>query len=688
MDYLQRNEFSYYQFHQEPHLKVLLTPDDLQYAENVLKSSDTVAYDTETDGLAWWNEDRICGAAFAARPTPDEEIQSFYVPYRHLTGQKQITPDKAIEFQRQFLGNPNVTKLAHNIKFDEHMAHQDGLKIVGTRVDTMIEAKLFHEDRPGGLKARLIMDLGDTSAKDHDQILQGAIKQHIAAMGMNKTTYMSKFGYSALDIWMVGKYACHDVRATWLLHEFYEKKGVREFYQKSPRQYEGREFMGIYDIEMELTGILCNAERIGIPINMERLDKLHVLLAEEQEKAEAAFFLETDLEYFKLSSDAEVRDRLLKHFKVKLTKTTKTGALAVDKDVLGRLVPEHPTIRHLLRYREVSKKLSVDLRPFIDKHGVLHGNFKQVGTTTGRLACSDPNLQNQATDDAERKKANDGIDPESIKHVFSVVRSVSDPYGIFCYPHGWDAAKVAFYRLFVDYSQVELRVLSHFTQDSLLLKTYWENGDIHDQVEQAVFGTGKYIDPKTGEEVNGPNRRKAKVINFGLSYRMSPQGFARQIPSVTEAEAQQYFDEYHRKFPRVEAFQQQFFAWIRTHGCVFQNMFGRTRHVPDMISPDKRDRRRAERVSIATLIQGQAAELTKESMVRIDRWLRANGLRSRQTLTVHDEIQIDGPVDEFAQVSRGVKSIMEDFPDFSVPIIADAEWSIDSWATKRNVPGL
>lgn len=169
---------------------------------------------------------------------------------------------------------------------------------------------------------------------------------------------------------------------------------------------------------------------------------------------------------------------------------------------------------------------------------------------------------------------------------------------------------------------------------------------------------------------------------------MSPVGFARQIPEVTEQEAQMYFDQYNQKFPRVLAFRQEFWSWIRANGCQFQNMFGRTRHMPAIVSPIASERRRAERQSIATLIQGTAAELTKESMVRIFEWLNEEGLRSKQTLTVHDEIQIDGPVDEFAHVARGVKEIMEDYPDFIVPVKVGSEYATTNWAEKKEVPGL
>jgi DNA polymerase-1 len=670
--------FSYYSFHQDPHLRVITTPDGLQEAENILKAGPkSFAYDTETNGLAWWRGDHICGAAFATRPTGGN-IEAFYIPYRHVTGQHQITPDHVIAFQKQFLEDPSYEVIAHNIKFDEHMARQDGLTIQGPRVDTMIEARLFHEDRSAGLKSRLITDLGDPNAQLYADMLDLDIVRMSKALGMNKTAYLKEFGYSGLDIWLAGQYASYDVVGTWKLHEFYEDAGVRAYYSKSPRMVPGREFRGIYDIEMKLTEVLCDVERVGVPLDIDRLHQLYAFLLKEREIAEGTFFKETGLEYFNLGSDDELRDRLLGFFKVPLQKTTKSGALAVDSEVLGKAAQAFPVLNHVLRWKEVDKKIStytLSLLGYCDENGVLHGNFQQVGTNTGRLACRDPNLQNQPSDDSSRKKANNGVDPESVKQIFGIQRHPNDPIH-FLFHRGKPGMA---YRLYVDYSQIELRVLGHYSQDHRMCQTYRDGGDIHDAVENAVFGTGK----NTPE--GDINRRKAKVINFGLSYCMTPQGFARQIPEVTEEEAQMYFDEYNKKFPRVGAFRQEFWSYIRMNACQFQNMFGRTRHIAAIVSVINSERRRAERQAIATLIQGTAAELTKESMVRIYEWLNEEGLSSKQVLTVHDEVQLDGPMEEFAYVARGVIKIMTDFPDFSVPVEVGTEWSVTNWAEKKEL---
>lgn len=685
--YVQMTGYSFFQSHQDPRFKVCVTGDDLQQADNFLAQAKVVAHDYETDGLAWWRGDRACGGALAGRVGDD--VRSFYVPYRHVTGQVQAHLLAAIELQQKYVGDPDVRKIYHNRKFDDHMGRRDGIRIKGECVDTMLEARLYHEDRPAGLKERALLDLEDSDAKTHEEMLNLDIVRHAAALGMTKTEYKSRFGYAALDIYLCGRYAAHDAYLTLLLHEFYVSKGVREYYSTSPR---GEGYWGIWDIEMALAGVLCDMEETGVPIDVDHVMHMHAHLAREREQAEYAFFQETGLEYFKLGSDDELRNRLL-GLGCSLTKKTSKGNLAVDGSVLRSLMGQEPALRWVLRWRDVDKLLStytLSLLEYADERGVLHGNFQQMGTVTGRLSCRQPNLQNIVSGvdvdfllkvlEYTEEHVKTCLLFEHVKRIFLVQRRPEDP---FYHPK--------MYRNYSDYSQVELRVLAHYTQDPRLVKTYQDGGDIHDEVEQAVFGTGKHVvtlADGTQEEKNGPNRRKAKVINFGLTYCMSPIGFHHQIPEVTVEEAEQYFDQYNQNFPRVRQFREQFWGFILSNGLCFNSMFGRTRHVPAIVSPERWQAQRARRQSFATLIQGTAADFTKQALVFISMWLESEGLQSRLTGTVHDEIQVDGPVEEFAYVARGVKSIMEHFPDVSVPVVVDVEYSTKDWSDKHPVPGL
>lgn len=683
MHYVQSIGFSYFAFKQEPLFKVVTTVSELEVMMNQLRAAKTVAHDYETNGTAWWRGKRPCGIAFTTQNTGDPYPMSWYVPFRHITGQPQLPTDKVIAAQKEILENPSTLKISHNRKFELHMARVDGLEIKGPAVDTMIECRLYNEDAPAGLKERLIIDLNDPDAQAHEDMLKMDVHRLAHWRGLGIEAYMDQFGYAEMEIFLAGAYAGRDTRGCWDLHQLYEKLNVRSYYSRSPR---GEQYRGIYDIEMALVDVLARMEHVGQPLDTEYLKKLHAFLMQEKDKAQLAFFqaFANKCEYFNLSSDDELRLFLQKGLKLKWDKLTETGKLAVDYDVISNLMKQVPALEHLLRYQEVEKKLSTYTLKLVDRadeHGILHADFQQLGTNTGRLSCKKPNLQNVSSDDPDRAKGSpDKIDSESIKRAFVVQRRVDDPW-ILSFSSGQKM-----FRLFGDYSQVELRVLAEYTQDSRLLQAYREGKDIHDEVERAVFGTGTEI--VNGEKKDGPNRRKAKVINFGLAYGMGPAGFCRQVEGVSQEDAEKYFNEFNAKFPGVIRFKQQFWGYVRMNRCQFDSKFGRTRHVPTIVSSDNYEKRRGERMAFSTLIQGTAAEMTKQSLVLLDEFLRERALASRISQTIHDEIQIDGPVEEFAEVARAMKQIMQDYPDFSIPIVADLKYSCTHWSEKSSIPGL
>lgn len=689
MFYTQATGFSYFGFRQDERFKVVTQTSDLEVMMNCLRQAKSVAFDYETDGLAWWKGKRPCGVAFTAHNKGDPHPLNWYVPFRHRTGQNQLSPEVVIGAQKEILEHYEIEKIAHNLKFETHMSRVDGIKLRGPRVDTMIEARLWNEDAPGGLKDRLEMDLNDPEGKRREGMLNEDINRLASRRGLGVKAYKDLIGYAELDIYLCGGYAGYDTLGAWNLHQFYEESGVRRYYSKSPRQVEGA--LGIYDVEMRLVSVLARMEEIGQPIDSEYLQKLHQHLLEQQEEARKAFFKWAyPIHEFNLSSDDQLREFLSKYLKCtwREDQLTKTKQPAVDYDTISEFAEQYPGLNHVLRYKECEKKLStytLALIELADENGVIHCNYRQEGTNTGRMSCKDPNLQNVSSDDSDRAKANGGLDPESIKRAFVVRRQPNDPFmQLMISAFGPDVVVV---RQLWDYSQVELRVLTEYTQDPGLMKAYDDDKDIHDEVEKAVFGTCITYDAN-GKKIDGPNRRKAKVINFGLSYCMSPIGFVRQIKEVTPEEAEGYFNEYNRKFPGVPAFREMFWKYIRMNKCQFDSKFGRTRHIPSIVADNQKDRKRAERMAIATLIQGTAAEFTKQSLVLLDEAFEKAGLVTRLSQTIHDEIQTDGPAQEFAEVARITKRIMTDFPDFRVPIKVDGSFSTTHWADKKGIPGL
>jgi DNA polymerase-1 len=589
----------------------------------------------------------------------------------------QLPPEKVLAAQQTILGDPKITKVAHNSKFERHMARVDGLRVRGEVVDTMVAAHLYKSTELIGLKERLIADVGDHAAAELKDTLQQDIRRLAKWRGLGVKAYRASYGYTELDQWLIQPYGCADALGALKLFNHYDSIGVRSYYSK-PRR--GPQYLSLWETEMALTEVFSHMEHIGQPLDLDYLKHLHVYMEMEKEKAEAAFFSTFHVQKFNLGSDDEIRQFLQKGLKVRLVKKTNKGAMAVDADVLLDLESSYPGLGHLLRWKDCEKKAStytIALAARADQHGILHADFQSVGTVTGRVSCKEPNLQNVASDDAARAKAAGGVDPESIKRAFIVPRKTADPYMQWVQKHRGPGVQLV--RQFWDLSQVELRVIAHYTREPRMLQVYAEDGDIHEATENAVFGTGK------STPHGDINRRYAKNLNFGMAYGLGPAGFSRQVKGITLERAEQIYTEFRQKFGQIWRYKAQFLGWVRANGCRFDNMFGRTRYVPDLISEERDLRARAEREAFSTLIQGTAAELSKVAMVLIDRDLRARGLESRLTQMVHDELQIDGPLEEEREVSKIVLHRMTDFPDFVVPIRVEAKRSVTHWSDKSTI---
>jgi DNA polymerase-1 len=278
-----------------------------------------------------------------------------------------------------------------------------------------------------------------------------------------------------------------------------------------------------------------------------------------------------------------------------------------------------------------------------------------VTHNTGRMSSSDPNLQNFSQDNDERALSNSGkslkdggVDPWSVRRAF-IVESPRKP------------------RLIIDYSQIELRVLAYYSKDPIMVDNYLKGGDIH---------------KRTAEEV-GVTRRVAKVINFGLSYCLTAQGMARQV-GISVPEAEHFMEKFFKQYAGISSFREYFWDKVRRNNGQFSNCFGRTRRVSQINSGKQWERGRAERQAIGTLVQGTAAELTKEALVRIDDWLVAAKIPACLTSTVHDELWIDSDVECVAEVGRNAKRLMEDFPEFDpIPITVSGSYTMTNWAEKK-----
>lgn len=636
-----------------PDKTLVMTSDVFQRMLNFLDQSPVLVFDFETSGLEWFKDARPCGLAFSGWDKNTKQIHSFYTPYRHRTGEAQLDLAVIGPAFKQLLADESRTKVAHNIKFDEHFARTEGWRVRGPRYDTMIAARLYDENRPLALKARAEQDLGRQDAGEWERKMDGQVFKLARIHKMGKKDYLAKYGYSQIVSPVCGTYSCFDVEFTLQLYGLYERAGVSQRY---PR---------IWDTEMQLTEVMCDMEEMGLPIDVDYLENLRDSL--RGVKASLEMEIERLLGFrLNLGSDDVLRDFLVNQMGFKLTKLTKAKALSVDREVLESFESHHPSIRLIMDWRDVEKLLNTyttSILKRLDDKNILHADFQQTGTNTGRLSCKEPNFQNQPTDDDARAEKHSGkalehggIDPWSIRRAF-VNRG-----------QGW-------VRLFFDYSQIELRVLAFYSRDPVMVDNYLKGGDIHECTSLEVFGSKEK-----------KFRRVAKVINFGIPYGISELGLSRQA-KIPYGDAEKFLATFFQRYSGVEQFRRGFWAQIRSQRCQFQNLFGRPRRVPHIVSPNDFYRGRGERQAIATLIQGTAAELIKESMVRVSHRFQKEQLPAYLVNTVHDEVQADCHVDALVPVVRAMKEEMERFPELDpIPVVVDGDYSTQSWADKKGLP--
>jgi DNA polymerase-1 len=644
---VQTSLFSYFEIQKDPRFTVITTGDELQKAEQFLAAQRVRAFDYETSGLRWWSGARICGAAWAARDPAEPEARAFYVPFRHQTGQHQLEDEKALAFCAGLLKD-DATKVAHNLKFERHFSREDGLDLAGGFHDTQVMAKLHEEEELAGLDA-VTQRMGSDEVSRWSKMLTIETTRIAKVAGLSKTELKERFGYSLICAHFLGQYACSDAFWTLKAYDHYQKLGIPD------------QFSRIYPTEIALTEVLADMEKVGVPLDREYLKQLHAKSEAEREQQVKAFFQEIGAEPINLASDDELRWLITQKLGLSIPKQTASGQDSVDKEVLGHLKKQCPPLARVLRIRELDKIVStytLSLIDLCDASGILHTDMQQLGTRTGRLSCRKPNLTNVTSDQMQLDEDGDPteeIDPESIRCAFMVQR----PDNLFGEPS---------VRIFLDFQQIELKVLAHYTQDPLLMHAYLNDLDIHDETEMAVFGTKKI------------NRRYAKVLNFGISFCMSEIGFARNT-GLSEEEAKKHMAVFYEKYRGISRFRDGFWRYVASQGGRFANMFGRARYLPWILSETFWQKKRAQRQAIATLIQGTAAELTKESLVRIYRFLKEHNLRSRITLVVHDEVQIDAPVSELLVVARNAKRLMELYPEFDpIPIRVSTKYSSETWA--------
>lgn len=588
-----------------PHeYQLIETEDEARRLYDFFRTNKILSLDTETTSTNAI-EAELVGLSFAV-----EERKAFYVA---IPANREEAL-KIVAIFKPLYEDPEILKVGQNIKYDIEVLRHYGVEVAGPMFDTMIAHYLLQPELRHNMDYMAEVYLGYRTVH---------IEELIGPRGRNQKNMRD---LSPTDIY---EYACEDADITLRL------KNVLE-----PKLDEASVARLFRDIEMPLVGVLADMELNGVCLDTEALHETSEVFNKRMTAIEQHIY-ELAGEQFNISSPRQVGDILFGKMKiVDKPKKTKTGQFVTSEEVLQQLRSKSPIIDEILNYRGLKKLLStyVDALPKLinPRTGRIHTSFNQTVTATGRLSSSDPNLQNIPVRDDDGKEIRKCFIPEPGCLFFSA-----------------------------DYSQIELRIMAHLSEDENMIEAFREGFDIH-------AATAARIWHKDIGEVTPAERKKAKQANFGIIYGITTYGLAQRM-DISNGEARDLIDGYFLTFPRVEAYMEQAKETARKQGYA-ETLFHRRRYLPDINSHNATVRGFAERNAINAPIQGSEADIIKVAMVRIHRRFKAEGIRSKMILQVHDELNFSVFPEEKEQVERIVIEEMQGAYKLRVPLVADAGW--------------
>lgn len=588
-----------------PHeYQLIETEEEARRLYDFFRTNKILSLDTETTSTNAI-EAELVGLSFAV-----EERKAFYVA---IPANREEAL-KIVAIFKPLYEDPEILKVGQNIKYDIEVLRHYGVEVAGPMFDTMIAHYLLQPELRHNMDYMAEVYLGYRTVH---------IEELIGPRGRNQKNMRD---LSPTDIY---EYACEDADITLQLKNVLEPKldeaGVARLFR---------------DIEMPLVGVLADMELNGVCLDTEALHETSEVFNKRMTAIEQHVY-ELAGEQFNISSPRQVGDILFGKMKiVDKPKKTKTGQFVTSEEVLQQLRSKSPIIDEILNYRGLKKLLStyVDALPKLinPRTGRIHTSFNQTVTATGRLSSSDPNLQNIPVRDDDGKEIRKCFIPEPGCLFFSA-----------------------------DYSQIELRIMAHLSEDENMIEAFREGFDIH-------AATAARIWHKDIGEVTPAERKKAKQANFGIIYGITTYGLAQRM-DISNGEARDLIDGYFLTFPRVEAYMEQAKETARKQGYA-ETLFHRRRYLPDINSHNATVRGFAERNAINAPIQGSEADIIKVAMVRIHRRFKAEGIRSKMILQVHDELNFSVFPEEKEQVERIVVEEMQGAYKLRVPLVADAGW--------------
>ena len=585
--------------------ETLLTEADLNRWVEKLKQAKLFALDTETDNLDYMAANLV-GISFAL-----ENGEAAYLPLQldYLGAPKTLEKTTALTLLKPVLENPAIQKVGQNFKYDLTIFARNGIDVQGVAFDTMLESYVLNSTGRHNMDDLAKRYLGH----------QTISFEEIAGKGKNQLTF------NQIPLEKAAEYAAEDADVTMKLQQvLWEKLSKEPTLEKLFKE-----------MELPLLGVLSRMERRGVLIDSDALFLQSNEIANRlSELEEQAYVLAG--QPFNLASTKQLQEILFDKLGLPVIQKTPKGAPSTNEEVLEELAFSHELPKVLVEHRGLSKLKSTytDKLPQMvnPQTGRVHTSYHQAVTATGRLSSSDPNLQNIPIRNEEGRR---------IRQAF--------------------IAREGFTVVAADYSQIELRIMAHLSQDQGLINAFTQGKDIHRSTAAEIFGVAL-------DEVTSEQRRNAKAINFGLIYGMSAFGLSRQL-GIGRADAQSYMDLYFKRYPGVQTFMHDIREKAKAQGYV-ETLFGRRLYLPDINSSNAMRRKGAERVAINAPMQGTAADIIKRAMIQLDQKLQ-NDPDIAMIMQVHDELVFEVRSEKVAFYSELIKTQMESAADLVVPLIVD-----------------
>ncbi|MCV2401790.1 DNA polymerase I [Marinomonas sp. C2222] len=572
-----------------------------------IQAAELTAFDTETTSLNYMAAELV-GVSFSV-----EAGVAAYVPFAHdyEGAPEQLERDWVLEQLKPWLEDSSKAKVGQHLKYDANVLNNYDITLAGIVYDTMLESYVYNS-----VSSRHDMDTLAKKFLDHTCVSF----EELAGKGKKQKTF------NQIELEQAAFYAAEDADITLRLHQ-----AIWPNVEKTP------ELVSIFkDIECPLIPVLAKMEQTGALIDPELLHAQSSEIAAKLQELEIKAHEEAG-ESFNLSSPKQLQVILFEKLELPIIKKTPKGQPSTAEPILQELAQDYELPRIIMEHRSLSKLKSTytdKLPEMIQKTGRIHTSYHQAITATGRLSSTDPNLQNIPIRTAEGRRIRQAfIAPEGYKMVAA------------------------------DYSQIELRIMAHLSQDKGLLDAFAKDADVHKATAAEVFDT-------TPEEVTTEQRRRAKAINFGLIYGMSAFGLAKQL-GISRPEAQKYVQRYFERYPGVRSYMDNTRENAKEKGYV-ETLFGRRLYLPDLKAKNAMMRQAAERTAINAPMQGTAADIIKRAMIKMHDWLAGTNLDVKMIMQVHDELIFEIAENDLEEAQAKIIDIMQNSSQIDVPLLVEA----------------